>query len=104
MPRAESIADDEGGLVRRVREFLIEKATVDLARLPEGIDAYEFGVDRDRLQRRLADLEAGAPVTFYGWQLRGALRPPGMEGRTLYTASRGGIAPAVYERADGTVR
>lgn len=100
MPRVEPVADDTGR-VGRVREFLAEQTERDLARLPADLDAdlYDFGPERDRLLGRLADLKAGRPVTFYGWQLRPALRPVGMVGATLYVVSRAGIAPAVVERA-----
>lgn len=103
MPRAEVIVPDDRRLGRRVRGFLAEKIERDLARLPAECDIYDFGPERDRLLRRLADLKAGRPVTFYGWQLRPALRAPGMQGRTLYMATRTGVVPAVYERRDGVI-
>lgn len=103
MPRVESVAED-AGRAGRVREFLAEQTERDLGRLPTDFDAYDFDSGRDRLLGRLADLKAGRPVVFYGWQLRPALRPVGMVGARLYAVSRSAITLAVYQRGDGTVR
>lgn len=103
MPRAEVFGEVDGR-VDRVREFLAAAVERDLARLPVDSDMYDFGPQRELLLARLAELKAGSSVAFYGWQLRPALRPPGMAGRRLYTVDGCGITDGVYERADGTVR
>lgn len=97
MPRVEVVAED-AGRAGRVREFLAEQTERDLGRLPADLDVYDFGPERDRLLGRLADLQSGRPVVFYGWQLRPALRPVGMVGARLYAVSRSAITPAVYQR------
>jgi hypothetical protein len=86
-----------------VRSYLIERCERSVARhVAAECEVYDFSRVLASERRKLADLRAGRPVNVYGWELPAQVRP--RDAGRLYTVTCERIVPAVYERADGTMR
>jgi hypothetical protein len=64
-------------------------------------DVWDFGPQIVRLESRLADLVAGRPVQFYGFEVPADVRPPPPG---LWTLADGVMTPSTYESVGGEMR
>ena len=92
MPRPLAATDDGMAAVMvRVRAYLIRRAEETIVGLTQ-CDIYDFSDEQDRQLNRLADLKAGRPTHWYGWQLPAEVQP--VDRAKLYTVTDTSIVPA----------